>query len=106
MFLMIIIPGILALVYFNFALSPELAARTLPMKLSTSPSGITVVYRTHEQSNFKPAPESILYSDISCIYGEGKYLIISMASSPYSIIIIPANIPEATAIMQSWHNFC
>lgn len=106
MMLMILMPAVMAIVFFNFALSPEVAKRTLPQFLNTNAESFTISYAPHPESSFSPSSEQFTIRDIRTIEDNGKYLIIHMQSSQYSIIIIPASEPEGKRLYQSWHNFC
>lgn len=106
MVLMILTPGIMMIVYFNFALSPEIARRTLRQTFAAGPEGFTVSFLPHEESGYSPEPEHIAFADIRGIDDTGKYFIVRLRRSPYSIMIFPTSLTEARKLYESWHNFC
>lgn len=106
MYIMIVVPGVMAIVYFNFALSPEMAVRVLRQKVTPYPEGFTLTYLPIEDSHFAPEPERIRYADIAEISDTGQNLEIRLKRSAYTLIIIPTSAAESTAILESWHNFC
>lgn len=106
MMLMIVLPGVMLIVYFNFALTPDTARRTLPQSISVSDSGINLTYLPHPESGYTPEAEHVTFADIKAIDDTGMYLILRLRQSPYSIIILPASASGAKETLQSWHNFC
>lgn len=67
MWLMIVSPGILAFVYFRFALAPEIAIRVLPHRIIESPEGFTIEYESQPDGRYTTEEEHISKSDITSV---------------------------------------
>jgi len=92
MALLIVIPGVLAMVYFRWALSPEIAVRMIPQRITRSDAGFTIEYQPQPDDRFTPPSENILKKEIVQVEDTGKYTTLFLSSSPYSIVIIPSEI--------------
>lgn len=92
MLLLIVFPGVLAMVYFRWALSPEIAVRTIPQRITRGDDGFTIEYQPQPDDRFTPPRENISKEEIVQVEDTGKYTTIFLTSSPYSIVIIPSEV--------------
>jgi len=80
--LLIVSPGILALVYFRYALSPEAARMTLPHTVTFSDRDIIISWPETEYRD-----EIIPYSKLKKVEDTGSALVIAVAGTFLPIII-------------------
>lgn len=81
--LLIVMPGILALVYFRYALSPEAARMTLPHTVSFSEREIIISWHETEYHD-----ELMPYADVKKVEDTGSMLVIT-PSNAFRPIMIP-----------------
>ena len=81
--LLIVMPGILAFVYFRHALSPEAARMTLPHVVTLTDAAITI---TWPETDYPPV--QIPKTDIRSVEDTGKMLVVA-APDPFRPLIIP-----------------
>lgn len=85
---LIVYPGILALLYFNYALRPYAAYALLSRRLIFSGDGIYIDYEPSEEHSV-PSNTQISIDMISKIEDEGGAMIIVLKTSKYDCIIVP-----------------
>lgn len=85
---LVVYPGILALLYFNYALRPYAAYALLSRRLIFSVDGIYIDYEPSEE-HFVPSNTQIPIDMISKIEDEGATMIIVLKTSKYDCIIVP-----------------
>ena len=87
--LLIVWPGILMIVYFNHALTPEARKAILDKKVVENPDGslsVTYLPSADPDTPAPPEPEHIPVSEIRRVEYTGKSTIYYLKSSPYHFI--------------------
>lgn len=85
---LIVYPGIMALLYFNYALRPSAAYALLPHRIILSDKEIAIEY---EPSDEYPVPikQYIPFKSITRMENQGDYLILEIHTSIYDLLFIP-----------------
>ncbi len=105
MAIFIVIPLIMMLVYFYYALAPEIGYSLLPHTISCNDSGLDIIYFKYDDDIPAKAPEHISWTKIATISIDSKGIIIHLRVSPYSIIFIPESAFDNQKIMFTMEDF-
>lgn len=99
MLLLVVSPGVLLLVYFNYALTPDTARRVLPQRVIVNDSeGFVIEYAQPDDFGHRHPDEHISADRILRIDDAGSMIVLRLKSSPYSIIILPTEVAETMRI--------
>lgn len=88
--ILIVYPGILALLYFNYALRPSAAYALLSRKMIFSDDGVDIEYAPCDEHPLPPNSH-IPIEAISKVEDDGGSINIILSSSKYDVIIVPSN---------------
>lgn len=89
MYIFVIIPPIMMIVYFYHAMSPEARYSLLPHTVSCDSEGLLINYLPHDDTTLPRDQEIIPWSKISSHKASSTGIILFLSLSAYSIIYIP-----------------
>lgn len=90
MILLVILPGILAIIILSELLSPEAAKGTIPHTATIDNEKIMISYKGEENRSYKlPADEIILLSNITGMKFHGEYVVLETKGQKRGFLILP-----------------
>jgi len=89
MYIFVIIPPIMMIVYFYHALSPEARYSLLPHTVSCGREGLHINYLPYDDTSLPRAPEIIPWTKISSYKATSTGIKLFLSLSAHSIIYIP-----------------
>lgn len=96
-------PGILAIVYYSIALSPETVRSILPQKARFETDKLIITYQPYAEDCSCPAPMEIAYNQINEIIDNGASLIIKLPNFaieiPFSAFSSPDDAKKAISLL-------
>lgn len=89
MYVFVIIPPIMMIVYFYHAMSPEARYSLLPHSVACDSEGLHINYLPHDDISLPRDPEIIPWTKISSYKASSTEITLILSLSAYSIIYIP-----------------
>ena len=82
-------PGVLAIVYYYYALSPDAVRAILPQHASFTAEGVTFTYLPLDEDCTAPAPRFISWTDVSQWEDSGSSLLLRLRGAAMSSLEVP-----------------
>lgn len=89
--LLVIYPGLLALIYFSYALRPQAAYSLLSRRMTFTNDGILIEYEPTDEYRI-PADTHVPRGSIARTEDDGSHMVIMLKSSAYDLLILPVEV--------------
>ncbi|MCD8385422.1 MAG: hypothetical protein LUD17_00875 [Bacteroidales bacterium] len=102
---MVAYPGILAIVYYDIALSPETVRAILPQNVEFGPDSFTIIYKPYAEGCNTIHPLTVEYADVLTCSDNGSTMLITWPKGkvqiPFSAFPTPDDARSALQLVQS-----